>query len=235
MPNSSDAKKRIAPSIVEAEGLTRIYEVGGKPVYALRRVDLTVDAGESVAIMGPSGSGKSTLMHLLGCLDRPTEGRYRLKGQDVMQLSDADLSLIRATQIGFVFQSFNLINQYNVYENVALPFLYQTSGRADAWERSVAAIERVGLSHRIEHHPRELSGGEIQRVAIARALAIDPALILADEPTGNLDSKTGDQILDLFEELNSQGVTLVIVTHDKRVGERCQRVVHMRDGSVAPN
>jgi len=217
--------------LIKAKGLSKAYQLGHGTVHALRSIDLEIFSGEHIALMGPSGSGKSTLMHLLGCLDRPTAGEYFLNGNNVSQLDDTSLSLIRATRIGFVFQSFNLIPQLNVYENVELPFLYHNV-RGDIREKILEAIDRVGLSHRVLHRPNELSGGEIQRVAIARALAIDPILILADEPTGNLDFKTGESILTLFQELNGQGVTLLIVTHDPFVGNHCQKIIRMQDGNI---
>jgi putative ABC transport system ATP-binding protein len=220
-----------ANPLIKVKGLSKAYQLGHGTVYALQSIDLEIFSGEHIALMGPSGSGKSTLMHLLGCLDRPTDGEYSLCGDDVSQLDDAALSHIRATQIGFVFQSFNLIPQLNVYENVELPFLYHNV-RKDMRKRILESIDRVGLSHRVLHRPKELSGGEIQRVAIARALAIDPILILADEPTGNLDFKTGESILTLFQELNSQGVTLLIVTHDEFVGKHCQKILRMQDGKI---
>jgi putative ABC transport system ATP-binding protein len=217
--------------LIEAKDLTKAYKLDHGTVFALRQINLKIYSGEHIALMGPSGSGKSTLMHLLGCLDRPTEGRYLLNGRDVSELDDAALSLIRATQIGFVFQSFNLIPQLNIFENVALPFLYGNNKTASE-DAIISAIERVGLKHRLLHRPKELSGGEIQRVAIARALAINPMLILADEPTGNLDVKTGKSILTLFQELNAQGVTLLIVTHDPNVGQHCQKIIRMQDGYI---
>lgn len=220
-----------AAPLIDVQELSKAYQLGHGIVYALRSINLQIHRGEHLALMGPSGSGKSTLMHLLGCLDRPTKGRYFLAGNDVSQFDDAALSHIRATQIGFVFQSFNLIPQLNVYENVELPFLYRKE-RGNPRESILNAIERVGLGHRVLHRPKELSGGEIQRVAIARALAIDPMLILADEPTGNLDFKTGQSILTLFQELNQQGVTLLIVTHDAFVGKHCQKVLYMQDGNI---
>lgn len=218
-------------ALIEVANLSKSYQLDHGTIFALKSVDLKIFSGEHIALMGPSGSGKSTLMHLLGCLDRPTDGQYLLKGKDVSQLDDTALSEIRASQIGFVFQSFNLIPQLNVYENVELPFLYRKE-RIDPKKRILNAIDRVGLSHRLLHRSKELSGGEIQRVAIARALAIDPILILADEPTGNLDFKTGESILNLFQDLNQQGVTLLIVTHDAFVGQHCQKVVRMHDGRI---
>lgn len=220
--------------LVNVENLSKSYRFAHGVVHALRQIDLKIYSGQSVAIMGPSGSGKSTFLHLLGCLDCPTAGRYLLKGQDVSCLSDAELALLRASQIGFVFQSFNLIPQLNVFENVEVPFLYQSVSLSEKEirQRILYAIERVKLQDRLYHLPSQLSGGEIQRVAIARALAIHPLLILADEPTGNLDRATGSGILQLFQELNEQGSTLVIVTHDEHVGAHCQRIVHMCDGHL---
>ncbi len=218
--------------LVDIQNLSKHYRMGHGVVEALRNVSLKIYSGESVAMMGPSGSGKSTLMHLLGCLDKPTSGEYLLNGQNVASLSDAALAQLRASQIGFVFQSFNLIPQLDVYENVEVPFLYQNPCHPDYQTNILKSIDRVGLSHRLHHLPSELSGGEMQRVAIARALAINPLLVLADEPTGNLDSETGKQILGLFQELNEQGVTLLMVTHDPYVGEHCKRLVKMRDGHL---
>ena len=200
------------------------------PVQALAGVDLEVEMGESLAIMGASGSGKSTLMHLIGCLDKPTEGTYHFHGQDISKLDDDALSAIRATQIGFVFQDYNLIPQYTVSENVAAPFFYHKEGED---ERAIcAAIERVGLSSRAHHRPDQLSGGEQQRVTIARAIVRQPLLICADEPTGSLDSVTGKSILTLFHELISDGVTLILVTHDERVASTCQRMIRLKDGRI---
>lgn len=218
--------------IVDVNGISKSYQMGHGVVTALRHVDLQVKRGESLSIMGPSGSGKSTLMHLLGCLDRPSSGSYFLDGQDVSTFDDTALSLIRAKQIGFVFQSFNLIPQLTVIENVGIPFLYQKEKCPTASESIRKALDRVGLSHRLHHLPNQLSGGEMQRVAIARALAINPVLILADEPTGNLDHDTGNSILALFQELNQQGVTLMIVTHDEYVSKHFKRLIRMRDGAV---
>lgn len=220
--------------LVCVENLSKFYKLDHGTVHALQHINLKIDAGQSVAIMGPSGSGKSTLLHLLGCLDRATTGRYLLNHQDVSSFADKELALLRASQIGFVFQSFNLIPQLNVFENVEVPFLYQSMAISEdeIRERILYALERVKLQHRLHHLPSQLSGGETQRVAIARALAIHPLLILADEPTGNLDSETGQTILQLFQELNGQGVTLIIVTHDERVGAHCQRIVRMQDGHI---
>jgi len=218
--------------IVEARGIKKVYEMGPERVEALRGIEISIQPGEFVGIMGPSGSGKSTLMHILGCLEKATEGTYLLGGQDISRVSDHDLSLMRANQIGFVFQTFNLIPQYSVLENVAMPFLYRKETRNEAGLLAERAIERVGLSARCNHKPSELSGGEMQRVAIARALAVDPLLILADEPTGNLDSETSKSIISLFSELNKQGTTLIVVTHEKEVASHCQTVYHLNDGRI---
>ena len=218
--------------IVDARKISKAYLMGSGIVTALCETTLLVNRGECLGIMGPSGSGKSTLMHLLGCLDRPSKGSYLLNGIDVSQLDDKELSLIRATQIGFVFQSFNLISQLNVVENVEIPFLYQATPHKSMKEAVINALELVGLSHRLHHLPKELSGGEMQRVAIARALAINPLLILADEPTGNLDFETGRSVLSLFQKLNNKGVTIIIVTHDEFVGKHCKRIIKMRDGRI---
>lgn len=220
--------------LVLIENLRKSYQLEHGTVHALKKIDLKIEQGESVALMGPSGSGKSTLLHLMGCLDRPTAGRYLLKGQDVSSLDDQELSLLRSSKIGFVFQSYNLIPQLNIYENLEIPFLYQAVPLpADCIrERILNGIEEVQLQHRLDHLPSQLSGGEMQRVAIARALAIQPLLILADEPTGNLDRDTGNSILQLFQRLNEQGTTLVLVTHDAKVGGHCGRIIRMRDGSI---
>lgn len=220
-------------TVVDVSAMSKTYQMGHGLVSALNHIDLKVLEGDSIAIMGPSGSGKSTLMHLLGCLDKPSTGTYHLNGQNIADLDDNALSLIRATQIGFVFQSFNLIPQLNVIENIEVPFLYRPDKKKNARECIINSLERVGLGHRLHHLPTQLSGGEMQRVAIARALAIDPILILADEPTGNLDFETGDSILKLFQDLNSQGVTLMMITHDEFVGKHCQRMIRMRDGRIA--
>jgi len=216
--------------LIEAVGMRREYRIGPRTIPVLQNIDLFVNRGEFLTIMGPSGSGKSTLLHLLGCLDRPSGGTYRFDGLDVLNASDRVLSGIRASSIGFVFQTFNLIPTLSIYENVRLPFLYANSDREDIDHRIATAVSRVGLENRISHRPGELSGGEMQRVAIARALAISPKLILADEPTGNLDSDTGSDVLTLFDELHRQGATIVMVTHDPSVADRAQRCVHMVDG-----
>jgi putative ABC transport system ATP-binding protein len=221
--------------IVETLEIRKIYEMGSHKVEALRGLNFSVKSGEFVGIMGPSGAGKSTLMHILGCLERATEGTYLLGGQDISRISDRDLSLMRANQIGFVFQTFSLISQYNVFENVGLPFLYRKETRHDATRLAEQAIDRVGLSARRYHRPAELSGGEMQRVAIARALAVDPLLILADEPTGNLDSETSQNIISLFKDLNDQGTTLIVVTHEKEAASHCQTIYHLLDGQIVNN
>jgi putative ABC transport system ATP-binding protein len=217
--------------LIDVEGLSKVYRMGATEVHALRGVSLRVAAGEFLALMGASGSGKSTLMHLLGCLDTPTQGRYCLEGQDVSTLSSEARSRVRLARIGFVFQSFNLLPRLNALENVTLPLLYQGRAR-NTRQRASQALARVGLADRAGHRPTELSGGERQRVAIARALVTDPAIILADEPTGNLDSATGDDVMGLLAELHAEGRTLLVVTHDAGVAARAQRTLHMRDGQL---
>ncbi len=216
--------------LVHARGIHKTFPMDGESVVALAGVDITVHAGEFLAITGPSGSGKSTLLHILGCLDRPTSGSLRLLGDDVAELDDRSLSRMRREQIGFVFQTYNLVPSLDLLQNVELPAIYSELPRALARKRSLEAIDRVGLSDRTRHRPAELSGGEAQRAAIARALAIEPALILADEPTGNLDTHTGQEILELFEKLHREGSTLIVVSHDEDVARRAQRIMCMRDG-----
>lgn len=214
------------------EELCRSYFLKGETVHALKGVSFDVLAGEYIAIMGPSGSGKSTLLNVLGCLDRPTSGRYVLAGDDVATLNDYQLSRIRGQRIGFVFQSYNLLQQLNVLENIKVPLQYQGLVGSDADDRCRELAERVGLGNRLYHRPTELSGGQQQRVAIARSLVNDPYFILADEATGNLDSKTTDEVLDLFETLNSDGKTIIMITHEDEVAVRSKRVIRLRDGLI---
>jgi putative ABC transport system ATP-binding protein len=217
---------------IQVERLTKEYVVGGQRVVALDGVSLSVAAGSMVAIMGPSGSGKSTLMNLLGLLDTPTAGSYRIAGDEVAGLSDAARSRHRRERIGFIFQSFNLLPRKSALDNVAVPLMYAGVGRGERLRRARAILDQVGLSDRLSHRPTELSGGQQQRVAIARALVNEPALILADEPTGNLDSRTGREVLDLLRQLHAAGRTLIIVTHDRAVAEHAERVVTLVDGRV---
>jgi putative ABC transport system ATP-binding protein len=220
--------------VAQLRRISRIYRKPGTDieVAALNTVDLDLIKGEYTAIMGASGSGKSTLMNLLGCLDRPTTGSYILGDRDVSQLDDDALSLIRGKNIGFVFQNFNLIQQLTVLENLEVSMFYSFIPRAERRERAVRLATRVGLAERLDHRPNQLSGGQQQRVCIARALTNDPLILLADEPTGALDSKTGEQILGIFEELVANGVSVILVTHDPKVGERCQRVIRLADGNI---
>jgi putative ABC transport system ATP-binding protein len=220
-------------AIIRIEALEKRYVLGGEAdVLALRGVDLEVGAGSYLAIMGPSGSGKSTLLNLLGCLDRPSAGRYFLGGEDVSQMPDDTLSEARGRQIGFIFQSYNLITQLSVIENIQVPLLYQGKDVRVHQRRCVELAALVGLGDRLHHRPNQLSGGQQQRVAIARSLVNDPLMILADEPTGNLDSKTGQEVLDLIDRLNQGGKTIVLVTHDDRVASRAHRIIHMKDGLI---
>jgi len=220
-------------SLAQLVDLHKTYVMGGDVrVHALRGVDLTIGQGEYLAVMGTSGSGKSTLLNLLGCLDRPTSGRYILGGQNVSELSDAELSEVRGRRIGFVFQSFNLIPQLSALDNIEVPLFYQGVHRRERRRRGQALAERVGLGNRARHRPTELSGGEQQRVAIARALANEPLIILADEPTGNLDSRTGREILDIFDDLAGRGRTLIVVTHDEAVGRSAHTIIRLADGRV---
>ena len=220
--------------IASVNDLTKIYSKPGTEVFvhALRGVDIQFVEGESVAICGQSGSGKSTLMNLLGCLDRPTSGSYLLDGRDVSRMDDDELSAVRGQRIGFVFQAFNLISQLNTIENVEVPLLYQGIAKHQRQKKAIQTLQLVGLGDRMGHRPRELSGGQQQRVAIARALVNDPAIIMADEPTGNLDSATGNAILETFENLHAQGMTIIIVTHDDDIADHCERIVRLRDGHV---
>jgi putative ABC transport system ATP-binding protein len=219
--------------VVEARGVTKVYRLDGVEVRALDGVDLEVAAGDSLAIMGPSGSGKSTLLGLLGGLDRPTSGTLRFQGRDVTRLSDDELAVVRNQVVGFVFQSFQLLARTPAVGNVGLPLVYRGLGRAERRRRAVSTLESVGLGHRLQHRPSQLSGGEQQRVAIARALVTEPAMLLADEPTGNLDSRSGDEVLDLLARLHDErGVAVVVVTHAPRVAGRFRRRVTMADGRL---
>lgn len=219
-------------NIIRIEHIAKIYEVGSEIVRALSDVSLRIDKNEYVAIMGPSGSGKSTLMNILGCLDTPSRGLYDFKGFNVSEMSDNELANIRNREIGFVFQTFNLLPRSNALHNVELPLIYAGIPSADRKERAIQALTKVKLDDRMSHKPNELSGGQRQRVAIARALVTEPAIILADEPTGNLDSKTGEDIMALFNELHQQGNTIILVTHEEEIAEHAMRIIRIRDGLI---
>lgn len=218
--------------LIDVQNLEKIYEVGDNKVIALNRVSLTIDAGSYVAIMGPSGSGKTTFLDILGCLSRPTAGSYRYQGEEVHRFSEKRLAELRNHEIGFVFQNFNLLSRATALENVELPLIYDRVPRKERRRRAKEALIAVGLEDRMYHRPNELSGGQRQRVAIARALVNNPSTILADEPTGNLDTSSGESILELFDELHRKGHTIVMVTHEKDVASRAQRIIHFRDGKV---
>jgi len=220
------------PVVISAEELWKIYKLDEQQVEALRGVSLTIERNEFVAIMGPSGSGKSTLMNLIGCLDTPTSGTYRLNGKLVSAMSEDELAFTRNREIGFVFQVFNLLPRASAFRNVELPLIYAGMRKAEREEKARRALERVEMKARMTHKPAELSGGERQRVAVARALVNEPSLLLADEPTGNLDSRTGREILNLFHRIHDQGNTIIIVTHDREVADRAQRIIHIRDGEI---
>jgi putative ABC transport system ATP-binding protein len=220
----------MAAPLIELQDVTKLYRMGDSEVHALAGVSLQIRSGECVAVMGSSGSGKSTLMNLLGCLDRPTSGRYFLTGRDVSQLDSDTLAEIRNRTLGFVFQSFNLLARTSALENVELPLLYAGVPTRERHARASAALEQVGLGARLHHHPNQMSGGQQQRVAIARAIVSKPAVILADEPTGNLDSRTSAEIMALFQELGKSGITIVIVTHEEDIAQYAERVLTMRDG-----
>lgn len=233
MTNPAMATADPAPAhLIEMEEVFRIYELGPQTIYALRGVNLKIDRGEYVAIMGPSGSGKSTLMNIVGCLDTPTSGRYLLDGIAVETMTDDELAAVRNRKIGFVFQTFNLLARASALHNVELPLVYAKVDRKERRERAIQTLEDVGLGDRLNHQPNELSGGQRQRVAIARALVNKPSLLLADEPTGNLDSQTGREILDLFRELSTKGNSIIMVTHEDDVAKEAQRVIHIRDGKI---
>jgi len=233
-PGVTPAAGPTAHAVVELKGVRRVYYKpdGSVLVEALRGIDVRIEPGQYVAIMGASGSGKSTMMNVLGCLDRPTFGQYFLDGHDVSGMSDEDLSRYRGRKIGFVFQAFNLIPELNVRENVEVPLFYQGVSPRDRHARASAILDKVGLGDRLNHRPSELSGGQQQRTAIARALVTNPSVLMADEPTGNLDSATGRSVLALFDELHQSGITIIMVTHDPDVAKRTQRVVRLRDGLV---
>ncbi len=218
--------------LIRAENLWKIYQLGKQEVKALCGVTFTVMPNEFMAIMGPSGSGKSTLMNLIGCLDTPTKGEYHLNGKLVSTMSENELASIRNREIGFIFQVFNLLPRATTFHNVELPLIYKGASKKEREEKTQRALEMVEMSHRKDHRPSELSGGEQQRVAIARAIVNEPSLLLADEPTGNLDSKTGQEILILFQKIHSQGNTIIIVTHDKDIAKQAQRIIFLRDGKI---
>ncbi|HCF94679.1 MAG: ABC transporter ATP-binding protein [Verrucomicrobiota bacterium] len=231
-PNTVASGQPADSIVVRARDLTKIYDTGAVSVHALKAVDLDIQTGEFCAVVGPSGSGKSTLMHLIGCLDSPTSGQYWIDGTEVATLDDDALSAIRNHHIGFIFQSFNLIAQLDLVANVELPLIYANQHKNQRRHLALSLLEKVGLADRSHHRPNQLSGGQMQRVAIARALVNDPSLILADEPTGNLDSKTSTEIMELLTNLHAEGKTLVIVTHDPRVAGQAERVIHMGDGVI---
>jgi len=218
--------------VIKLESITKVYSMGSVEVRALDDVSFSIEDGDYVSIMGPSGSGKSTLMHIVGCLDRPSSGRYSLQGEDVSKLDDIELAHVRNKRIGFVFQQFNLLPRETVLGNVEIPLMYAGVGGKERRRIATEALARVGLADRMHHRPAEISGGQKQRVAIARALVNSPSLILADEPTGNLDSRTGGEILAILDKLNAEGCTIVLVTHDRSVAERARRIVQLRDGAV---
>ncbi len=218
--------------LIDVKDITKIYEMGDVQVHALRGVSFTVESGEFIAIMGPSGSGKSTMMDILGCLATPTDGEYYFEGEEVGKLSDNRLADIRNKKIGFVFQSFNLLPRTSALHNVELPLIYSGLGRKERKRRAFESLEAVGLSDRVDHKSTELSGGQVQRVAIARALVNKPSLVFADEPTGNLDTRSGAEILAIFDRLNEEGNTIIMVTHEPEVAEHARRVLHIRDGLI---
>jgi len=218
--------------MINLSNITKNYHMGEMDITVLAGITLSIKPGELIAVMGPSGSGKSTLMNIIGCLDRPTSGVYRFEDREISTLSDDELASVRNVKIGFVFQTFNLLQRLSALKNVEVPLIYSGVPARTRKERAVPMLERVGLAERIYHKPTELSGGQQQRVAIARALVNNPQLLLADEPTGNLDSRSGEEILNILTGLNKQGVTIVIVTHDQNVASRCKRNIHLRDGQI---
>ena len=218
--------------MISLREISRNFQVGDETVHALRNVNLEIHAGDYVALMGPSGSGKSTLLNIIGCLDRPTQGTYVLEGKDVTAMTENELSMVRRNRIGFVFQFFHLVSRLDAAGNVELPMIFAGIERAERKQRVATALQSVGLAHRAGHRPNQLSGGERQRVAIARAVVMGPAILLADEPTGNLDTHSGKEIVELIERMNAEGLTLVIVTHDPSIGERARRVIRLRDGEI---
>jgi len=233
-PAVSTRNSRPETAVADLRGVKKVYYKpdGSVLVEALRGIDLIIERGQYLAIMGASGSGKSTLMNVLGCLDRPTAGEYFLDGRNIATLDDTELSNIRGRKIGFIFQAFNLISELNMVGNVEVPLFYQGVGRSERRRRAVEVLKQVGLGDRLGHRPKELSGGQQQRVAVARALVTDPLILMADEPTGNLDSATGESILGLIDELHQQGLTVIMVTHDEAVADRCQRIVRLHDGMI---
>lgn len=220
------------PSIIEIKGITRNFSLGSEVVYVLKGIDLSIAQGDYVALMGPSGSGKSTLMNLLGCLDTPTSGNYILNGKDVSQMSDDELAGIRNKEIGFVFQTFNLLPRTTALDNVALPMVYAGFNKSERHKRASEVLGQVGLGDRMDHHPNQLSGGQRQRVAVARALVNNPSIILADEPTGNLDTKTSVEIMQLFDAIHANGNTVILVTHEEDIAAHAHRIIRLRDGVI---
>lgn len=219
-------------TIIDIKNITKLYEMGAEKLYALKGVDVVIERNEYVAIMGPSGSGKSTLMNIIGCLDTPTSGNYILNGKDVHEMDDDELAEIRNKEIGFVFQTFNLLPRSNALHNVELPLIYSGLSKAERIKRAEETLVNVGLGDRMKHKPNELSGGQRQRVAVARALVNHPSIILADEPTGNLDTKTGEEIMALFSELNKKGNTIILVTHEEDIAKHANRIIKIRDGKI---
>lgn len=219
-------------NIIKSENISKVYKMGQETIYALRSISISIEKGEYVAFMGPSGSGKSTLMNIVGCLDSPTSGTYILNGKDVSKMSENELAEVRNKEIGFIFQSFNLLNRSSSLENVALPLIYAGYKKKEREEMAIKALEDVGLGNRYKHKPNELSGGQRQRVAIARALVNKPSILLADEPTGNLDTRTSYEIMDLFHQLHTKGNTIIMVTHEEDIAHYAHRIIRLRDGLI---